>query len=79
MEVSIDLFSRQGFNAVSIRDITGLVGIKKSTLYYHFKNKEHILSSIFAEYREVYRNMFPPAFGILQFVDSAFQIMIDKG
>jgi len=59
MEVSIDLFSRQGFHAVSIRDITGQVGIKESTLYYHFKNKEQIINAIFAEYREAYQRMLP--------------------
>lgn len=60
LDEAIALFSRRGFNAVSIRDITGAVGIKESTLYYHFKNKDEILSSILIEYREAYRRMLPP-------------------
>jgi AcrR family transcriptional regulator len=60
LEAATALFSRRGFNAVSIRDITGAVGIKESTLYYHFKNKDEIISSILTEYREAYRNMLPP-------------------
>ncbi|WP_158301720.1 TetR/AcrR family transcriptional regulator [Paenibacillus mesophilus] len=60
LETSIDLFSRQGYSSVSIRDITGVVGIKESTLYYHFKNKEDILLTIFARFQEGYKKIFPP-------------------
>ncbi|ASA22489.1 TetR/AcrR family transcriptional regulator [Paenibacillus donghaensis] len=42
LEVSLDLFSRRGYSSVSIRDICGEVGIKESTVYYHFKNKQDI-------------------------------------
>lgn len=59
LEISINLFSRHGYSAVSIRDITREVGIKESTLYYHFKNKEEILNSIFTMYQQGYANIFP--------------------
>ena len=42
-----DLFSRDGFTGVSIRDITRTVGIKESSLYNHFENKEALLDAIF--------------------------------
>jgi len=47
IDVSIELFSNNGYNGVSIRDITKLVGIRESSLYKHFKSKEEILDNIF--------------------------------
>jgi AcrR family transcriptional regulator len=46
LNVSLDLFSQNGFSSVSIRDICGKVEIKESTVYYHFKNKQAILDAI---------------------------------
>jgi AcrR family transcriptional regulator len=44
---AIDLFSKKGFSGVSIREIARSVGIKESSLYNHFKNKDDILAQIF--------------------------------
>ena len=52
MDVALHMFSERGYEAVSIRDICGEVGIKESTLYYHFKNKKDILDSLTAKFRE---------------------------
>ncbi|HWQ59369.1 MAG TPA: TetR/AcrR family transcriptional regulator [Clostridia bacterium] len=46
LEVALELFSRSGFDAVSIRDICARVGIKESTVYYHFENKRAILEEL---------------------------------
>lgn len=45
-DVSIDLFSQKGFDAVSVREIAREVGIRESSIYNHYKNKEAILDSI---------------------------------
>lgn len=45
-DTSIDLFSKKGFDAVSIREIGREVGIRESSIYNHYKNKESILDSI---------------------------------
>ena len=45
-QVALDLFSKKGFKAVSIRDICKGVGIKESSVYYHFKNKQAIMDSL---------------------------------
>lgn len=45
--VAIDLFSRKGYNEVSIREIAKNVGIKESSIYYHYSKKEDILDNIF--------------------------------
>ena len=52
MDVALHMFSERGYEAVSIRDICGEVGIKESTLYYHFKNKKDILDSLITKFRE---------------------------
>ena len=46
LEASLDLFSVQGFEATSISQIAGVVGIRKASLYSHFKNKQAILDAL---------------------------------
>jgi AcrR family transcriptional regulator len=48
--VSIDLFSKHGYNGVSIRQIAREVGIKESSIYNHYKSKESIMDSILKYY-----------------------------
>lgn len=43
---ALKLFSIKGFNAVSVRDISSAVGIKASSLYNHFENKQDIFDTI---------------------------------
>lgn len=46
-DAAASLFSRKGYNGVSMREIAREVGIKESSIYNHYKNKEEILSSLF--------------------------------
>ena len=41
-EIALDLFSKCGYKAVSIRDICKELGFTESSIYYHFKNKQAI-------------------------------------
>lgn len=59
-ETALDLFSQKGYSAVSIREITRTVGIKESSLYNHFKNKEQILESILTHFRTDFSKTMPP-------------------
>jgi AcrR family transcriptional regulator len=43
------LFNEHGYNAVSVQDIAGALGISKGNLTYYFKKKEHIVEAIIAE------------------------------
>lgn len=57
-ETAANLFSKEGYNGVSMREIAKEVGIKESSIYNHFKSKEEILSSLFdylAETLTIYR------------------------
>lgn len=53
-EVALDLFSKKGYDSVSLREIAEEVGIKKSSIYSHYSSKEAILMDIF----EYFRNLF---------------------
>lgn len=57
LDVSLDLFSQNGFSAVSIRDICGKVQIKESSIYYHFKNKQAIFDELLHLFKEKATNM----------------------
>ena len=52
LDTALQLFSASGYDAVSIRDICGEVGIKESSLYYHFKNKRDILDSLMQKFED---------------------------
>ncbi|SOC22568.1 TetR family transcriptional regulator [Ureibacillus xyleni] len=57
---ALDLFSKKGFSGVSIREITREVGIKESSLYNHFSNKDEILASILTHFRGDFSKTLPP-------------------
>ena len=43
LDVALDLFSTQGFEATSVSQIADAVGIRKASLYSHFAGKKEIL------------------------------------
>ena len=49
---SLEAFSQKGYWAVSIRDICKQVGIKESSVYYHFKNKQAIFDAILSRFQQ---------------------------
>jgi len=49
---ALNLFSEKGYDPVSIRDIARAVGIKESSIYNHYTNKQDIFDSILREYSD---------------------------
>ena len=47
LEIAEKLFSENGFDATSIESISKSAGINKATIYYHFKDKQDIILSLF--------------------------------
>lgn len=45
---ALSLFAENGYEAVSVSDIAGQLGITKGALYRHFRNKQDIFDSIIA-------------------------------
>lgn len=41
-----ELFSEQGYDATSLREIADRLGFTKAALYYHFQSKEQILAAL---------------------------------
>lgn len=52
LDVALELFTRQGYAGTSIRDIAEAMGMTKSALYYHFTNKESILTELLGSRRD---------------------------
>ena len=50
---ALRLFAREGYEAVSVSDIAGELGLTKGALYKHFKNKRDIFDSIVARMVQV--------------------------
>ena len=46
LDVALSLFSTKGYDATSLSDISGMLGITKAALFKHFDSKEEILDSI---------------------------------
>lgn len=44
-DVALDLFTEQGYEATSLREIAERLGVTKAALYYHFKCKDEIVTS----------------------------------
>lgn len=56
-EAALDLFSQKGFNSSSVRDIAAKTGIKDSSLYFHYKNKQAILDSLMNKFIAISKSM----------------------
>ena len=50
LDASINLFSQFGYDGVSIRQIAAEVGIRESSIYNHYPNKQSILQAILDYY-----------------------------
>lgn len=53
------LFASRGYNGTSMRDLAKKVGIKESTLYYHYSNKAAMLDSVLEYYIECFKSSLP--------------------
>lgn len=48
-EVALELFTEQGYEQTSLREIAERLGVTKAALYYHFKSKEEIVGAFVQE------------------------------
>ncbi|MGN0077827.1 MAG: TetR/AcrR family transcriptional regulator [Coriobacteriales bacterium] len=46
LDSALDLFSRKGYSATTVRDIAGAVGIKAASLYNHFEGKQGLFDAL---------------------------------
>ncbi len=53
LQAAEDLFSRQGFAAVTVDEIAAAAGVAKGAVYHHFPAKEAIFEAVFEETSQV--------------------------
>ncbi len=54
-DTALDLFSKNGYDSVSVRTIASEVGIKESSIYNHYSSKKDILMSILNYFEEYFK------------------------
>lgn len=47
--VALELFTEQGYEKTSLREIAERLGVTKAALYYHFKSKDDIVNSLVSD------------------------------
>ncbi|MDG4793792.1 TetR/AcrR family transcriptional regulator [Micromonospora sp. WMMD1082] len=47
--VALELFTEQGYEATSLREVAERLGVTKAALYYHFKSKDEIVTSVVSD------------------------------
>lgn len=50
-EVALKLFTEQGYEATSLREIAEALGVTKAALYYHFRTKDDIVAGLAEDHR----------------------------
>ena len=57
LDAAVELFSRHGFDGVSMRTIAIQAGVSKSNIYHHFKSKEELYLAIMQSSAERFSDM----------------------
>ena len=61
LDAALELFSRRGYQGVSMGDIADALGIKAPSLYKHFKGKEELYDALFQPLEEHYKALWAAA------------------
>jgi AcrR family transcriptional regulator len=48
-QIAVELFTENGYEATSLREIAERLGVTKAALYYHFKTKDEIIESLVSD------------------------------
>ncbi|MBR5937862.1 MAG: TetR/AcrR family transcriptional regulator [Clostridiales bacterium] len=81
MNTALTMFAEKGYAAVSMRDISGAVGIRASTIYYYFKSKQDIFDALIEmvdQISEKLKDGFAQALGLSKKVKCADFVKVGK-
>lgn len=74
---ALNLFSKNGYQAVSVEQIAKVVGIKAPSLYKHYNSKQDIFDAIFAEMQKCYDAQYVTR--MLEYHEVLFHRLINDG
>ena len=57
LTVANELFTEQGYEGTSLREISDRLGITKAALYYHFRSKDEILTTLLKPFFELLEDL----------------------
>jgi len=81
LDVALDLFTEQGFDGTSMREIAERLHITKPSIYYHFASKEEILMALHVRLHEFVKPAFAHLTGqpvTLEAWDSLLNELVDQ-
>lgn len=68
-QAALTLFANNGFEGTSLADIAGVVGLKKQSIYSHFKDKDDLFLSIMKDAKSTEIDTTGQNFGIVIYPD----------
>ena len=66
LDAALQLFSRQGYRATTMRDIADAASVSTGNVYHHFPDKEAIFRTLLDEYRDIVSSEEFPLYRVLQ-------------
>ena len=75
LQVSLELFTKQGYDKTSLREIAERLEVSKAALYYHFISKEEILRALAAEIPRSFDELIAWGEGLPRSVESRKEIL----
>ena len=75
LQVALDLFTKQGYDKTSLREIAERLEVTKAALYYHFTSKEEILSALVAGIPRMFDELIAWSEGLPRSVESRKEIL----
>lgn len=75
-EVALEMFAREGFNGVSVKDIATVINIKAPSVYSHFAGKEELFTEIFYDLLEKKLNNINDLAIMIQSMETRDQLLL---
>lgn len=76
---AVDLFSKKGYNDVSIREIAKEAGIREGSIYNHYKNKETLLDAIIEYFKTEFNKSNKPEEEFTDFMSQGPEVIFEEG
>lgn len=66
LDAALELFSRQGYRATSIRDIAAKANVSTGSVYHHFSDKEEVFDTLLQQFRTYVESPQFPLYQLMQ-------------